>query len=80
MKQHEDLRYLIDLNDKFFLTRELFDSDSSKFENVIKKLNDFNSYESAENAVLNQMAAEMGWDIEGKPVQVLLKIVNRQFA
>jgi len=69
-----DLRSAIGINDRFTFIRELFNNDSTAFEQIIMMLNSTGSLESALAIVRDQQ-----WDMNSEAVEQLTALLKRKF-
>jgi hypothetical protein len=75
VKPVSDILSAIGLNDRFTFIRELFENNTSAFENTIKMMNEVRNYDEA-CVYLNR---NFTWDMESEVVKQLLEIVRRKF-
>jgi len=75
----EDLRKLIDVNERFLFTRELFAGNSETYGQAIRRLNELPSLEEALAYVDRELGPANGWNPESKVVLHLRDILERRY-
>ncbi|MEZ5014916.1 MAG: hypothetical protein R2794_11555 [Chitinophagales bacterium] len=79
-KKASDLRSIIDLNAKLFLTNELFAKDKQAYESAISELNALPDLSSAEHFLQNQLAARHNWGAkQTEAKERLLELLHQKF-
>lgn len=78
VKKVDDLRTVININDKFSFILELFKDDMRVYNDFIVQLNETNSREEA-LAQVEQMARRYGWDENSPTVRTFRKIFDMKF-
>ena len=73
-----DLMTAIDLNDKFMLLNELFDSNMDKYNKSIRALNSFSTLLGAKT-YMSELQIEYQWDCESEAYKKLNDLVERRF-
>ena len=73
-----DLMAAIDLNDKFMLLNELFDSNMDKYNKSIRALNSFSTLLGAKT-YMSELQIEYQWDCESEAYKKLNDLVERRF-
>ena len=74
-KPIKDLTKAFGINDKFQYTRELFNNDSSLFQNTVQTLNEMNSIEDA----LIYIGAHFQWQADSPTVIKFIEILQRRY-
>jgi len=70
----KDLNELININDKFQFTRELFDNNAPSYKDTISKLNTVSSFENAKKII-----SSFNWNEEDETVIHFTEIITRKF-
>ncbi len=70
----KDINELININDKFQFTRELFDNNTSLYKDTINKLNAASSFENAKKII-----SSFNWNEEEETVIHFTEILTRKF-
>ena len=73
-----DLMAAIDLNDRFMLLNELFDSNMDKYNKTIRALNSFSTLLGAKT-YMSELQIEYQWDCESEAYKKLNDLVERRF-
>lgn len=73
-KPIEDIGAAIGLNERFLFTNELFNGDSSQYNQIINKLNEAANF----NEAYNYLFQNFDWDMDSEVVQKLLELVRRK--
>ena len=73
-----DLMAAIDLNDRFMLLNELFDSNMDKYNKSIRALNSFSTLLGAKT-YMSELQIEYQWDCESEAYKKLNDLVERRF-
>ena len=71
-----DLRQAIGINDKFLLIRDLFGGDSDEYDDVMQRLNRF---ESLDDCVI-YLTENYTWNANSDSVRMLMDLLERKFA
>lgn len=74
----KDLAASIGLNEKFLFANELFDGNSSLFNQEIQNLNTFNSANEA-LSYFNDLQQKLNWNTESKALEKLKDLVERRY-
>ncbi|HAE13658.1 MAG TPA: hypothetical protein PKX04_00575 [Chitinophagales bacterium] len=74
------LKNLIDVNEKFFFTRELFDGDRKAFEQAIEQLDACTGLEQAIGIINTDLATRYHWDTGSKAVDKFMKEILLRFS
>lgn len=69
-----DLNKLINLNDRFQFSRELFDNDMNLYKETIEKLNNASGFENAKKII-----SSFPWNEEDETVVHFMEILTRKF-
>lgn len=77
-KKVDDLRTIININDKFSFMSELFHGNMRVYNDFILQLNSISDRETAMAAV-GEMAERQNWDMESLAVKTFFAIFNRKF-
>ncbi|MCK5774527.1 MAG: hypothetical protein KAH25_00030 [Bacteroidales bacterium] len=77
-QQIESLKAVIGVNDKFFFINELFDGDTSKYEDVIYTLNNFKKFDDAMQ-YFSTLKYRFNWKEESEAPEMLVKMLERKF-
>ena len=77
-KKVDDLRTIININDKFSFMSELFHGNMRVYNDFILQLNSISDRETAMVAV-SEMAERQNWDMESLAVKTFFAIFNRKF-
>ncbi len=77
-KSISDLMAAIDLNDRFMLLNELFDSNMDKYNKSIRALNSFSTLLGAKT-YMSELQIEYQWDCESEAYKKLNDLVERRF-
>lgn len=77
-KKVDDLRTIININDKFSFMSELFHGNMRVYNDFILQLNSISDRETAMAAV-SEMAERQNWDMESLAVKTFFAIFNRKF-
>lgn len=70
-----DFKRGLSLNDRFLFQRELFDNDHLAMNNLMLRLNAFDTYEASEQ----YLREHTSWNFEDKTVKEFLQVVKRRF-
>lgn len=70
-----DINKAINLNDKIWFTKALFNGNSDSYKETISKLNSTSDF----NAALNYIKSNFDWDTDEKAVEKFIRIVSRRF-
>jgi hypothetical protein len=74
-----ELRRLIDINERFLFTGQLFGGDSDAYRTAVRQLDEMPGFEAAESHALGQLGSKYNWDVEGKVVQHFLDILAQRY-
>ena len=74
-----ELRRLIDINERFLFTGQLFGGDSDAYRTAVRQLDEMSGFEAAESHALGQLGSKYNWDVEGKVVQHFLDILAQRY-
>jgi len=77
-QQIENLKSVIGINDKFYFINELFDGDSSRYEDVIYTLNNFKKFDDAMQ-YFSTLKYRFNWNEESDAPEMLIKMLERKF-
>ena len=77
-KKVDDLRTIININDKFSFMSELFHSNMKAYNDFILRLNAFESREEA-LAYVSEIAAQYNWDFNSVVVKGFYKVFDKKF-
>jgi hypothetical protein len=75
----EDLRRLIDVNERFLFTRELFDGNSDQYGQAISSLNEQPTQSEALRFFDTELTPRHQWDPESKVVRHLRDILEQRY-
>ncbi len=75
----EDLRRLIDVNERFLFIKELFDGNSDLYNQAIRKLGEIEELDQSLNYLDQDLGPKLGWSGESKVVAHLRDIVEQRF-
>jgi len=75
----EDLRKLIDVNERFLFTRELFAGNSETYGQAIRQLNELSSLEDALRYLDRELTPAHAWNPESKVVLHLRDILEQRY-
>ncbi len=70
----KDLNKLINLNDRFKFSRELFNNDMNLYSETIEKLNNISSFENAKKII-----SSFSWDDENETVIHFVELLTKKF-
>lgn len=81
MQPIRDLTKAMGLNEKIFTINELFGGDSKAFDETVKKLNTFSSFERASEYLANGVAHTYNWPSRSKKKKALnfIQLVKRRY-
>lgn len=71
-----DIQSAIGVNDKFTFIRELFGGDRNLYHDTIQLLNNFDTFENAQDF----LQSEFDWDMEDENVQKLINLLRRKYS
>ncbi len=71
-----DIQSAIGVNDKFTFIRELFGGDRNLYHDTIQLLNNFDTFENAQDF----LQSEFNWDMEDENVQKLITLLRRKYS
>lgn len=74
-----DLRRAIDLNDKFFFIRELFQGDHNAFDTTIKFMNGMTGIEDVKAFVERELSPKYNWNNNPEGVQRFYEVLEEKF-
>ena len=74
-----DLTKEIGLNEKFLLTENLFNGDSSDYNDAINNLNNFENSEQALKYFKGELVKKYDWNIKKTQVKRFIKLVERRY-
>lgn len=77
--EQSDIRSSIGINDKYLYISELFQNDKAAYDQVIKKLNSFSSYQDATTWLSKDVAPAHGWNDDMEAVQSFYELLNSFF-
>jgi hypothetical protein len=69
----------ISLNQRFIFIKELFQGNLETYENALSRLDNFNSWEEANEFIEEKVAPENNWDISKSSVAEFTDIVERRY-
>ena len=69
----------IGINERFVLIKELFKNDTNKFNEVLNKINELNSFEEADDYLRNNTAVAYNWNYKSVAVLSFMKLVEKRF-
>ncbi|MBI1193184.1 MAG: hypothetical protein GC205_08415 [Bacteroidetes bacterium] len=75
----EDLRKLIDVNERFLFTRELFGGNSETYGQAIRRLNELPNLTEALNYLDSELTPAHAWNPESKIVLHLRDILEQRY-
>ncbi len=78
--EQSDIRSSIGINDKYLYISELFQNDKAAYDQVIKKLNSFSSYQDATTWLSKDVAPAHGWNDDMEAVQSFYELLNSFFS
>jgi len=79
-RQVNDLKSLINLNDKLLFVRDLFNGYSLAYSEAIEILNRFDSFESADNFLKQNYLSKNNWDEKQHVADKFYEILNKRFS
>ena len=74
-----ELRRLIDINERFLFTSQLFGGDSDAYRTAVRQLDEMPGFEAAESHARGHLGSKYNWDLEGKVVQHFLDILAQRY-
>ncbi len=76
-----DISKSMGINDKILTINELFGGDQSLFNNVVKELNGFNSFNEAQQYLIGDVAKKQGWyeDQKKGKAMTFIKLIRRRY-
>jgi len=76
-----DLNNAMGLNERIFTVNELFGADNSLYRNVIRDLNNLNSFEEAKAYLSTNIAEKFNWTHKSKrnKAKIFIKLVRRRY-
>jgi len=74
----KDLKAAIGINEKFKLINQLFEGNLQKYNEIVSKLNGFNSFEEAEKYI-SFLKAEYNWEETNEVYAELCELVTRRY-
>ncbi len=75
-----DLKKAISLHEKFVFISELFRGDDSNYDRSIRTIQNFNSFNEANNWITKELVTKEGWKNENETVTQFMNLVKRRFA
>ncbi len=69
----------IGINERFVIIKELFKNDTNKFNEVLNKINELNSFEEADDYLRNNAAVAYNWNYKSAAVLSFMKLVEKRF-
>lgn len=79
IKATNDLRTVIDLNERFFFTKELFNGDGYAFDKAIRFLNGLTSMEDAKVYVERELSKNYNWQNKQDAMQKFISAIRLKF-
>jgi len=79
-RQVNDLKSLINLNDKLLFVRDLFNGYSLAYSEAIEILNRFDNFESADNFLKQNYLSKNNWDEKQHVADKFYEILNKRFS
>lgn len=79
VKATNDLRTVIDLNERFFFTKELFNGDGYAFDKAIRFLNGLTSMEDANVYVERELSKNYNWQNKQDAMQKFISAIRLKF-
>jgi len=79
-RQVNDLKSLINLNDKLLFVRDLFNGYSLAYSEAIEILNRFDSFESADNFLKQNYSSKNNWAEKQNVADKFYEILNKRFS
>jgi hypothetical protein len=73
------LKDLFSISDKFMFANELFKNDQKHFEEVLKKINEFDSLEDAFNYIEGELKTKFNWDKKQNIVEQFQEVIKKRF-
>jgi hypothetical protein len=70
----------IDLNDKFWFINELFEGNSTLFNQILNELDTLRTYDDARDAILNQIKGKYDWKENKRASDKFMRLVKRRYA
>lgn len=74
-----DVRTHIGINDKYLYISELFKDDRAAYDNAIKRLNTFNTLDTATHWVDTELSNKYNWDKESETVHSFYALLSNSF-
>jgi len=78
-KAIESLSRAIALNQRHFFINELFNSEYSAYDQAIEKIDLCMNYNEAISLVTENYAVQYNWDMDKKPVEEFIELIERRF-
>jgi hypothetical protein len=75
----ENIKSAIPLNQKFVFINELFRGDTSAYHQALNELEHCDTYQSANELLMDKYARNYNWNMEGEEVQAFFEIIERKF-
>lgn len=75
----QDLLRMIDVNERFLFTAELFQGNSDWYGQAIRKLNEKSNLQEALNYLDQELASKFSWNVESKVVMHLRDLVEQRY-
>jgi len=77
----ENLTKSMGINEKIFTVKELFGGDKSLFDSAMESMDKFSSFEQARDYLVEHVALDQKWHIEGKVKKAanFIKLVSRRY-
>lgn len=79
-RQQKNIKQYIGINDKYQFISELFDNDTSAYDEIITKINTFNTGQKALEWLDEEVANQRNWNEENDSVKMFYDTVSNFFA
>ena len=79
-KKSRNLRSLINLNQRFMFTNELFNGDTQAFNQALEQLDSFDSYQAARAYCMQQYASRYKWDVSNEVTQEFMDLLQNRYS
>ncbi len=73
-----DLKKAIGINEKFLFIKELFDGNTTEYDNAVKQLNSFDQREAALK-YLKELQKKYSWDEESEALNQLIGLIEKRY-
>ncbi|MFN3940188.1 MAG: hypothetical protein ACK4IY_06350 [Chitinophagales bacterium] len=80
VKSTNDLRSIIDLNDRFFFTKELFNGDGYAFDKAVRFLNGITNFNDAKVYIEKELSLHYNWKLKQDAVNKFYQVIKSRFS